>query len=360
MLHSSQTLRLAAVLAMSIAQAAPAANCALRQPRRQIEQIFPDFTSIKSVDAAVDKELKAEIEAVLGSELSISDVGKHTAYIVLRKGVPIGIVHARTETGSRGTIELVWAMDLDMRIKDFRVQGSREKHTDVIKSDAFRNKLVGRDLGELRRLLTAGNDDVDIAALEVPASARKIAHDAVLCGVKTRIITDEAFAKTILPARAMGLVHRYFPTTARITRIATPYPDGAADAMTPAGGGAPGQVDRNTFVILRAFDATGAPLGVLALAHWTAHAARPETWWAVGPEGTIRETLVVGNVDAATRAEFADLRGADLATLTADARLRDTGLLANSRSPADTPAHCGVEVLTVMATHDTSAPPPPQ
>ena len=51
-------------------------------------------------------------------------------------------------------------------------------------------------------------------------------------------------------------------------------------------------------------------------------------------------------------AEFADLRGADLATL--------IGLLANSRSPADTPAHCGVEVLTVMATHDTSAPPPPQ
>ncbi len=342
-----QTLGLATVLILALAQTVPAANCALRQPRRQIEQIFPDFTSIKSVDAAVDEELKARIETLLGSPLSISDVGKHTAYIVLREGIPIGFVHARTETGARGSIELVWALDLDMRIKDFRVQGSREKHTDVIKADAFRNKLVGRNLSELRQLLTAGNDDVDIAALDVPASARKIAQITVLCGLKTRIITDEAFARTILPARAMGLVHRFFPTTARITRITVPYPAGAADAMTAAGG-ATGQVDPDTFLLMRAFDARGGPLGVVALAYWTGHAARPETWWAVGPDGTIRQTLVVGDVGDATRAAFADLRGADLATLAA-----------RGRSPGDTPASCAVEVLSVLATHDTGAPPPP-
>ncbi len=333
-----QTLGLAAVLAMAIAQTVPAANCALRQPRRQIEQIFPDFTNIRSIDAAVDEELKAQIEAALGSDLSISDVGKHTAYIVLKNGIPIGFVHARTETGTRGSIELVWAMDLDMRIKDFRVQGSREKHTKVIKSEAFRNKLVGRDLAGLRRLLTAGNDDIDMAALEVPASARKIAHTTVLCGLKTRIITDEAFAKTILPARAMGLVHRYFPMTTRITRRAVSYPAGAA----------PGQVDPETFLVLRAFDASGGLLGMVAFTHWAAHAARPETWWAVNPDGTIRETLVVGDVGDATRARFTELSGADLATLTAGVG-----------GPADTPARCGVEVLTVLAANDTSAPAPP-
>ena len=340
---SRRTLGLAATLAMAIGQAAPAANCSLRQPRRQIEQIFPDFTNIRSIDAAIDKELKARIETVLGSELSISDVGKHTAYIVLRDGVPIGIVHARTETGSRGSIELVWAMDLDMRIKDFRVQGSREKHTDVIRSDAFRDKLVGRDLGELRGLLTAGNDDIDLAALGVPASARKIAHVTVLCGVKTRIITDEAFARTILPARAMGLVHRFFPTTARITRIATPYLAGAAEANA-----ASGQVDPGTFLVFRAFDKDNSPLGVVAFAYWTAHAQRTETWWAVGTDGTIQETLVVGDVDDATQAEFSDLRGAQLATLAG-----------RGQGPTVRPADCAVEVLTVLATHNTGAPPPP-
>ena len=348
MLGSLRTPALAAILATAIAQAAPAANCALRNPRRLIEQIFPDYTRFRSVDAAVDLAIKAQIEAALGSELSISDVGKHTAYIVLREGVPIGIVHARTETGTRGSIELVWAMDLDLRIKDFRVQQSREKHTDVIESDAFRSKLVGRDLGELRRLLTAGNDDIDVAALEVPASARKIAHTTVLCGVKTRIITDEAFAETILPARTVGLVHRYFPATDRVTRVVAPYSAGAADAMNRADGAAPGQVDPDTFAIMRAFDASGRPLGVVALAYWTADPARPETWWAVGPEGTIRETLVVGDVDDATRAQFTDLRGADLEALSAP-----------GRSPAGTPAHCGFEVLTVLAGHDLSAPPPP-
>jgi len=342
MFVSPQTLGLAAALTLAIAQAAPAANCSLRQPRRQIEQIFPDFTNIKSIDATIDKELKARIEAVLGSELSISDVGKHTAYIVLRDGVPIGIVHARTETGARGSIQLVWAMDLDMRIKDFRVQSSREKHTDVIESDAFREKLVGRNLAELRRLLTTGNDDIDIAALEVPASARRIAHTTVLCGVKTRIITDEAFAGILLPARAMGLVHRFFPATTRVTRIAAPYPAGAVD------GAASGEVDPDTFLVYRAFDANGEPIGVVAFAYWTAHAQRTETWWAVGTDGTIQETLVVGDVDDAMRAEFSDLHGARLATLAG-----------RGPSPAVTPTRCAIEVLTVLATHNTGAPPPP-
>ena len=96
---------------------------------------------------------------------------------------------------------LIYLGNSDMRIKGFRVQRSREKHRDVIRSDEFRQKLIGRNLNDLRRLLTAGNDDVDLAALDVPASARSIAHATVLCGLKTRIITDLAFRDTLTPAR---------------------------------------------------------------------------------------------------------------------------------------------------------------
>ena len=87
---------------------------------------------------------------------------------------------------------------------------------------------------------------------------------------------------------------------------------------------------------------------MVAFAHGTAHTARPATWWAVDPDGTIRETLVVGDVGDATRAEFAQLWGADLATLTA-----------GGRDATDTPTRCGVEVLTVLAANDMSAPAPP-
>ena len=343
-----RTLGLVALVAVAITESAPAANCALRNPRRQIEEIFPDYTNLKSVIATIDKDLKAEIERVLGSELTISDVGKHTAYIVLKGDVPIGIVHARTETGARGSIELVWAMDLDMRIKDFRVQRSRDKHTDVIKSDDFRNQMAGRDLSDLRKLLTAGNDDIDLAALEIPASARAIAHAAVLCGVKTRIITDEAFHETILPARLRGLAHRYFPGTARVTRISVPYPESAVDAVTRAIATAPRQLDPDSFAILRAFDAADRPLGMLALADWTSHPGRPETWWAVATNGTIREILVVGDVDEDTRARLSELRGSDLPALTG--RTPDT---------SDAPSRCGVEVLAVLSIHDMGSPPPP-
>ncbi len=201
---------------------AGAANCVLRNPSRQIEQMFPDFTRSRSFVVRVDDDVKRRIEKVLGSPLTQTDLGQHTAYVVLKGSVPIGFVHARTENGKRGSVELVWAMDLDLTIRDFRVQRSREKHTDLIKTDAFRETMTGRDLAGLRTMLTVGNDDVNLSMLGVPQSARSIAHCVVLCGIKTMIITELAFADLFTPARLRGLVYRYFPDAEEVTELSSP------------------------------------------------------------------------------------------------------------------------------------------
>lgn len=337
-----------AVLAAALSATAVGANCALRNPDRQIYEIFPDATSYRTMEAVIDTDLKRHIEEKLGSDLSISDVGKHTAYLVLKDKVPIGIVHARTEAGPRGSIELVWAMDLDMSIRDFRVQRSHDKHADVIKSDGFRQKLVGLDLPGIHNLLTIGNDDIDLAALQIPARARSIAHTVILCGVKTRIITELAFQDSIMPARRRGLVHRYFPQTARVTEIDKPFEAPTAVDVARAIGHTPDQLDRESFTVVGGLGPDDRLLGVLAFAVWSAHRARPESWWAVSPQGIIREVLIVGDVEESVREQFSALRGKDL-----------RGLAEQLERPGGTPAACAVEVLAVLATHGIGGYAPP-
>ncbi len=335
----------AAALAAVMCGAAHGANCALRNPDRQIYEFFPEATSYRSVVALVDADLRRRIEEQLGSGLSRSDVGKHTAYLVLKDAIPIGVVHARTEAGARGSIELVWALDLGMNIKDFRVQRSREKHTDVIQTEAFRQKMMGLDLAGIQSLLTAGNDDIDVAALQIAPSATTIAHTVVMCAFKTRLITELAFPDSILPARMLGLVHRYFPQTVTVTTITAGMSDQAAVMVAQAIGRTPDQVQRESLTLLRAVGPEQKTLGVLAFTVWSAHPARPETWWAVSPEGMVREVLVVGAVDDHLREEFSALVDADLAAVASEA---------NQAPPS--PSAYAAEVLALLAAQQIGAP----
>ena len=327
----------AVVVAVMTCGSAHGANCALRNPDRQIYEIFPEATSYRSVVALVDADLRQRIEQQLGSDLSKSDVGKHTAYLVLKDSIPIGLVHARTEAGARGSIELVWALDLGMNIKDFRVQRSREKHSNVIKADAFRQKMIGLDLAGIQSLLTAGNDDIDVAALQIPPSATTIAHTVVMCAVKTRIITELAFPDSMQPARMLGLVHQYFPQAVKVTTISS----GGPVSVDPS------DIDGNkgSLTILRAIGPDERTLGVLVFTVWTAHPAQPEIWWAVSPDGVIREVLVVGSVGDQVREKFSALVGADLSAVTSD-----------TAEATPSPSACAMEVLALLAVHRIGAP----
>ena len=104
-------------------------------------------------------------------------------------------------------------MDLDLTIRDFRVQRSREKQTKVIKSDDFRDHMIDKKLWELQAYLVDGNERINEAALGVPPEAAPISRIVVLCGVKTRLITEIAFGDSIFNARLLGNVYRFFPDT---------------------------------------------------------------------------------------------------------------------------------------------------
>lgn len=293
-------------------QAFGQANCALRNPDRQIYEIFPEATSYRTLESEVNRENRPTLENEIGSPLAPTDLGTHSAYVVLNGTVPIGFVHARTEIGSRGSIELVWAMDIDLTIADFRVQRSRERQTNAIKSDSFRGELVGRNLTDLRDLLTSGNDDIDLAALNVPANAAGIAHTIVLCALKTRVITEQAFRDSIFPAQMLAHVHRAFADVGKVTRVRTPFSSDVLESIRQKLGRDTDQADLSTIDVLRVRVANGSEIGILVRADWNAYPENPECWWAVLGDGTMRSATIAGRKYAAVRQDFQGFQGRKL------------------------------------------------
>ena len=79
---------------LTTGSAAYAANCALRNPDRQIYEMFPEATNYRSLVGKVDVSLKGTIEGKAGSSLTltrISDLAPLTArvYTLTRRSATI-------------------------------------------------------------------------------------------------------------------------------------------------------------------------------------------------------------------------------------------------------------------------------
>lgn len=260
-----------------------AANCILRNPDRQIYKFFPEATNYRSVMAMVDQEDAEELKKKYGVDLDIGDLGKNTLYYVMKDGVPVGFVHARTQVGERGSIELVFVLDLDLKLTDFVVQRSRERYTKIVKAADFRSKFGGRDLAGLMRYLTPeGTADLD--ALGVPAEAAPIVNTTTISAVKCIAITRTAFAAPVMRARLLGIVYREFPGTAAVRKVTLAEPVDTS------------QLDFDSMTVLRAVGVEGKTEGLLVFATWKALPDAPETWWSIAPDGSIRNVWVTGGM----------------------------------------------------------------
>ncbi len=289
----------------------------------------------------VDVKLRTTIEEQLGRKLAFGDLGKHTIYVVFRDGVPLGFVHARSEVGTNGSVELVWAMDLDNRIKDFRVQRSREKHTKSIRDDTFRDHLIGKCAAELRSLMSDSNKAVDIAALQVPPDAMKIARTTVLSGAKTLIITDLAFQHATFEARLLGHIHKAFPKTRKVTKIKAPLNSKAVAIIEQKTGSYAHVIDGHSMTVLRSLDDSGTTLGALAVSHASNQSSWPEQWWTVASDGRILKVWVIGGADDAISKDLAKLRGKNL-----------DGVVQLADATGEVTAKWAIEVLAALAAAD--------
>ena len=118
-------ITISCVLSMVPTFVAANAYCSLRDPVSAIQYLYPAATNHQSIVKVVGKEARASLSDVLPFTLHFNELGKHTLYVALNDRKPSGLIHARTELTDRGLIEIAWALDLDLSIKNFYIQRCR-------------------------------------------------------------------------------------------------------------------------------------------------------------------------------------------------------------------------------------------
>lgn len=120
--------------------------CAFRNPDKEIYGLFPKATGYRSVIKMLDKKTQEKVEEYLGQKLDFDEVGGHKFYLILKDKDVIGIIRPHAERGKYGIVEMVWAFTLDGKIRDYKIQRSRERNTDKAKCEEFRRQFKGKTL----------------------------------------------------------------------------------------------------------------------------------------------------------------------------------------------------------------------
>ena len=190
---------LAAILWLAVGLAGSSsaqAYCALRDPTTEIRDLFPSSSGHRSIVQVIDDRTRTEVFKRLGLELHFSELGRHTLYIVLDDWKPLGIVHVRSEQGQRGLIEVAWALDMELRVLDFRIQRCREPGRKELFNRPFREMLLGKNSVELRKLLSEDGTSTRIG-LTAFGKNQDLAARVIRCAIKTQLVTELAWRKEL-------------------------------------------------------------------------------------------------------------------------------------------------------------------
>lgn len=239
------------------------ANCSLRNPDREIYQMFSNADRYRSRVGKVDLRVRTEAEKMLGFNLTFSDLGKHTLYTVYEDDIPVGFVHSRSEVGKDGVVELVWAISIDMEIVGFKVQRCRSSSRIEIANSNFMESLQGKDYIEISKMLNF------VSELGLSEKAQPLVNDIIKSAAKALVISNLAFGDIILGDRLVANVYRSFPGTSEIQQLET---------------------DSKDLTVLLSVGSNQQELGFLVYYSKT----EGEYWWVIDNSGNVQHGRCIG------------------------------------------------------------------
>ena len=180
---------------------AAAPYCALRDPTRRIYELFPQTTNFRSIVRPISNETKKSIASVLPFSLHNREIGKHTLYVAMKGNKPLGLLHVRSEPGKWGLIEIAWALDLDLKIVDFRLQRCRDLACMSAQEDNFRDNLKGLNLEELMELISDDGNAL-FSRMALTENQKPLALAILRSAIKTIAITEAGWIEEIQSLRS--------------------------------------------------------------------------------------------------------------------------------------------------------------
>jgi hypothetical protein len=145
------------VLQLSTTKAYAIAYCAIREPVSIIQEFFPRYTSFQTLEGLVGESVRQQIVEVL-PESHFQEFGIHSLYVVYQGDALIGFVHARTEKGLFGLDEIIWILDADMTLMEFKFQKNRSGAISQSMMHRLTTILTGADLMAVMNALRTESD----------------------------------------------------------------------------------------------------------------------------------------------------------------------------------------------------------
>lgn len=172
------------------------AFCALRDPVTNIYKLFPKAKTYRSITHKINQSTQKQVKKNIPFTLHNDELGQHTVYVALKNKKPLGLIHARSEVGLWGLVEVAWGFDFKMNVVGFMFQRCREPSCQLISSPSFQQFLKGKSNAELLALL---NDDATgyPQAIENNKPAKELAKTVIRSAVKTIQVTKIAWSKEL-------------------------------------------------------------------------------------------------------------------------------------------------------------------
>ena len=192
-----QFLLIGFILVIGAETVSAQAFCALRDPVRRVYEMFPEATSYRTVTSTVRPEHRQTLIQDLPFAHHFNEFGRHSLYVVMQDGKPLGLIHVRTERGRWGLVEICWALDFDLNILGFDFQRCRDPQCSSLREGPFEDLIVDSDFDTLRSALETGH------VLEsLPESQRVLGETVVRSGLKTIALTDNVWRNELIELRA--------------------------------------------------------------------------------------------------------------------------------------------------------------
>jgi hypothetical protein len=203
-----------AVTALSlIGQAHSQAFCALRDPARHIRSVHGSPIETRSMVATIDNDIRRAVAQRLPFTLHARELGRHTLYLLTDDNQPVGYVHARSEASPWGMVEVIWSLDEELRVQEFRFQRCRSPKRESFESKEFRSWIRGRGFEELRTVMDQNAESIKAKYADMFQGREDLAVTIFRSALKAILVTELAWGNHIAQRRMKAMLANDFGAT---------------------------------------------------------------------------------------------------------------------------------------------------
>lgn len=281
-------LTIVASLCLAFTPYTDAAFCSLRDPVETIKALYPSSTSFKSSVKIIDENIRNKVQELLPpNTLHFSELGKHTLYIVFKDKKPMGYVHVRSEESQWGLVEIAWAMNLHLKVRDFQFQRCRNRQKSTIENEQFRAQLRDKTYVDFTDMLMNDGLSLNTDKISVSPKAQSLAEIVIRCGMKTLLVTELAWREEIQKNRINQSAQLYFKDAVSTQIINGAVNGSISTILNKAFGGADTGIDRSSVVVTKVYGERKKVLGMIYESQLTIDQDPTNIRWIMAPDGKI-------------------------------------------------------------------------